>query len=157
MLGCKPSPPTTHDLFGIYFSIPGNWNVTDQEKINETDFYLSIEKNGINSSGLISVSTYPNDGTPEQILKAYQQAFKQQKIYKNSDILFHRIEKVIFGQYESNKSRFNRSILGLKHMGSINLIQHNDKNYIILIQEAVEDMSKNDTGFRMFEESFLIE
>ena len=51
-------------------------------------------------------------------------------------------------------TNYTMSILGVDHEGAIHFFQKGNKNFCIIIQEAIQDKSKNKKGFEIIRNSF---
>ena len=53
---CKESIETKFEKDGVSLTCPQGWKITDQENFDDEGYYLSIEKDGFDSSGLFSIT-----------------------------------------------------------------------------------------------------
>lgn len=55
--GCANQKPRENFFKdGVSFTCPSNWSVTEQEDLDGVGYYLSVEKTGLNASGLLTIT-----------------------------------------------------------------------------------------------------
>jgi len=155
-LSCSPSPEYSFQCDGVQLTCPLGWAVTDNED-NGFGYYLSVEKNGWDSSGIMSFS-WVNESVDlrtwfalccEGFVSEYQVlgmdgGFSMGPTYSSQ-----------FGRYSAIASDFTSSFLGVDHEGTLFALQARGKAFFILRQEAIEDHFENMNGFRVIEDSFF--
>jgi len=157
LISCKESPETKFEKYGISLTCPTGWKITDEENLDNQGYYIAIEKDGFNSSGLVAV-TWVNDSLDlYSWLEIFQDELKNNIVYKYSNLIFETPTRNEFNKSSSIAAAFKVSIIGVKHEGIIHVFYGNDKTIAVLIQEAVEDKAKNKTGFDIIERSFTLE
>jgi hypothetical protein len=154
LVSCNSSPESKFEKFGVSFTCPEGWKITDQENLNNKGYYLSIEKDGFGSSGLMTIS-WANDSIDlNQDLEIYQNSLKNNIIYKNSVLDFDQPFDTVFNADSSIASKFKVTLLSVKHEGIMYCFYKNGKTITIIKQEAVEDKKENKNGFDIIEKSF---
>lgn len=88
LTGCQESPETKFEKNGISFTCPTGWKITEEENLDNQGYYLSIEKDGFNSSGLLTVSWVNDILDLNEWLEALMDGLKNDIIYKNSNLKF---------------------------------------------------------------------
>ena len=88
LTGCQESPETKFEKNGISFTCPTGWKITEEENLDNQGYYLSIEKDGFNSSGLLTVSWVNDSLDLNEWLEALMDGLKNDIIYKNSNLKF---------------------------------------------------------------------
>jgi len=53
---CSESKPAKFERDGVLITSPTGWEITDQESIDDQGYYLSIEKDGFDSSGIVTMT-----------------------------------------------------------------------------------------------------
>jgi hypothetical protein len=156
-LSCSEKPATPFIKDGVSFMCPAGWEITDEEKIDESGYYLSAEKAGLSESGLLSV-TWMNDTLQlEEWIGICKDELKNNVVYKNSNLVFAPTTKSQFGVYPSITAHFSFKLLGLAHDGQIQVFYAPHKTFAIIRQEALEDKDKNKAGFEVLEKTFKVE
>ena len=156
---CKQSvsPKFEFDKDGVSFSGPAGWKISDEENFDNMGYYLSIEKDGFDSSGLITI-TWVNDSLELQdYIKMYQDELRNNPIYTSSNLNFEPIILNKYNTIDSKSSSYTMSLLGVKHEGIIHSFYGKNKSIILLEQEAIEDRAENESGFDQIETSFSLE
>lgn len=156
-ISCKESPEKQFKKDGISFTCPSGWKVTDQEKIDNQGYYLSIEKDGFNSSGLLTMTWLYNEIDLNDWMDIFKDELKNNSIYKNSSLQFGEQTE---GSYHDKKTillSFTATILNVKHEGEIHVFEDKGYSFGFIKQEAIEDKMKNKNGFDSIEQSFKIE
>jgi hypothetical protein len=155
-LSCSEKPAMQFKKDGVGFTCPAGWEITDEEKIDESGYYLSAEKAGLSESGLLSV-TWMNDTLQlEEWMEICKDELKNNVVYKNSNLVFTPTTKSQFGTYPSIAARFSFKLLSLAHEGQIFIFYASHKTVAIIKQEAIEDITKNKIGFDILEQSFKV-
>ncbi len=152
---CTESPEKKFSKNGISFTCPKGWIITEEEDYNNEGYYLSLEKEGITSSGLLTV-TWINDSLDlYSYLEVFQTELKNNVIYKHTDLSFDPSIPGIFNSDTTLSTTYGVSILGVGHRGIIHAFYGKGKTIAILKQEALEDIKSNKIGFSKIEESFV--
>lgn len=139
---------------GVSFSYAPGWSITDQEEINDGGYYLSIEKDGFEESGLITV-TYLEDSLE---LYSYMQLLQinYQDEMHFEDHKFNTIREGEFNGIDCISSKFTFNALGLEYKGVLYVLVSENKTFSLLFQEAIEDTSINKEGFKTVKSTFRI-
>ena len=140
---------------GVSFTCPSDWSVTKQEDLDGTGYYLSVEKRGLNASGLLTITWINVVTDSHDYLETIQEEFKNQKLL--NDLEFQSARDNSFNGIQSISSDFKFSTLGLKFRGVIHIFIKGENTYSIVKQEAIEDISKNKKGFKLIETTFKVE
>ncbi len=153
-ISCNESPEVKFERDGISLICPKGWNIADEENIDDEGYYISIEKDGFSSSGIITITWVNDNKDLYSYLDAFKENLKSNIIYKNSNLSFEPVIENEFNSMSSISSTYKVSIIGMEHEGIIHIFYKNDKTIAVLKQEAVEDKIKNKTGFEIIERSF---
>jgi hypothetical protein len=157
ILSCKEAVETKFNKDGVSVTCPKGWKIMEEGNIDGQGYYVSMEKDGFNSSGLFALS-WINDTTDlEEYLDIYVDEVKNNIIYKNSSLHFGRKHKSKFNEINTLTVEFTSNIIGVKHQGIIHVLYGKGKTIAIFKQEAIEDKKKNMHGFKMIEQSFVID
>lgn len=154
---CQEASETEFKKDGISLTSPKGWKITDQENLDDQGYYLSIEKEGLNSSGLISISWINGELDLKEWINMYKDELRNNIIYKNSNLIFEKENKSMFNNINTTSLNFSTSLLGINHEGNIHFFYEKGRTFAILKQEAIEDQVKNKHGFKLIEQSFKIE
>lgn len=154
---CQEAPEEQFEKDGVSLISPKGWKITDEENLDNQGYYLSIEKEGLNSSGLITLSWLNDELELHEWINIHKDKMKNNIIYKNSNLIFEDIHENKFNNLNTTSLNFTVSLLGLKHEGIIHFFHKEEKTFSFLIQEAIEDKNKNRRGFELIEQSFKIE
>lgn len=155
-VSCKDTPQTMFKKDGVFLTCPKGWKITDKDSLDGQGYYLSIEKAGLNSSGLITITWINNELDQNEWINSYKDGLRNNLIYKNSNLTFGDIIENQFNNINSTSVNFKVSILGVKHDGVIHVFSEKNKTFSILKQEAIEDKIKNIRGFELIEHSLKI-
>ena len=155
LFSCHSSQETKFEKSGISFTCPSGWKITDEENLNDAGYYLSCEKEGLNSSGLLTISWVNDSMALTEMLEIHKAEMEKNIVLKHSDLTFGNGEDAKFKDYNSKSVNFSTTLLGLKSEGMIYCFYANGKTITILRQEAIEDKSDNSEGFKIIENSFL--
>jgi hypothetical protein len=141
---------------GVSLTCPHGWKITDEENFDDEGYYLSIEKNGFNSSGLITISWYYEILELENVMNVALEELRNSFIHKNSNLKLGDLHENKYNCIDTAAVKFNMSIIGLKHQGTIHVFHKEGKTFCINKQEAIEDKEKNKEGFKIIEQSFVV-
>ncbi|WP_103069502.1 hypothetical protein [Aquimarina sediminis] len=157
LISCKESPETKFKKDRIQFICPSGWKITDEQDYDNKGFYVSVEKDGFDSSGVITISWINDSLDLNTWLSDFQEELRNNSIYKNSNLNFKTPTNDNFNNIHSIATGFQLNLLGVTHEGVIHVFYKNNKTIAILKQEAIEDKSMNKAGFDRLEQSFTIE
>ena len=139
---------------GVSFSYASDWNITEQEELEGGGYYLSVEKEGVNSSGLVTLTWFHEDLNPQEYLGIIQEEYVTQNVL--NDLKFQSVRENNFNGIQSISCDFKCSALGVKHSGVIYVFEKGENIYAIIKLTAVEDILENKNGFELFESTFSI-
>ena len=134
------------------FEYPKNWHITDEEQIDDEIFYLSIEKKGINDSGIYTIVSYEGEYYLDELIDLNVEELKTNTFLKG--LKKSENKDGSFSHYEGRNATFNFTSFGLKHSGEIFTFMTETHTFYVLRQGADEDESKNKEGFQLIEQSF---
>ena len=154
---CSESKPAKFERDGVSITSPTGWGITDEENIDDLGYYLSVEKDGFDSSGIITITWVNGEMDLNEWVYIYKEELENNIIYKNSNLNFKSVSEDSFNDINSTSLKFTASILGLDHEGNIHFFYKGDKTFAILIQQAIEDNTENKSGFDLIEKSFSVE
>jgi len=157
LLSCQETPATKFEYDGVSLISPKGWAITDKENLDNEGYYLSIEKDGFDASGLLTISWINFEYDLNEWINIYKDELTNNIIYEHANLTFEAQKEDSFNNINTISIRFTASILGLKHDGIIHFFFENDKTFAILRQEAFEDKAINENGFKLIEQSFKIE
>lgn len=140
----------------ISLKCPEGWSITEEDNMDGNGYYLSIEKGGFDSSGVMTVSYIYNDITPKELVAIYQEDMASNNIYKNSSLVFENIFQHEDDNYMVISSRYTLNLIGLDHHGIISAFNYGGRTFGIIKQGAIEDKNENRKGFEAIESSFKI-
>ena len=136
------------------FNYSEDWNITDSEEIEDGIYYVSVEKNGLDSSGLMTIISFEElIDLDESILMNIEQ------LQDNPVVNNLNFDATIDSEFNSIKSRsanFNFITMGIKREGVIYGFSSKNNSVVILKQEALEDKNENIEGFETIQNSFEI-
>jgi len=136
------------------FDFPEDWSITDNEVMDEGVSYLSIEKKGFDSSGLMSIVSFDKLMDLDELINLNVQEFQDNPLI--SSLNFESIVENKFNDIDSRSSNFKFSAIGIEHKGTIYGFNSKSSSYVILRQEAREDKKANAQGFKTIENSFSV-
>lgn len=153
---CKPGTKTPYNKNGIAFTVPAGWKITDDEENDSTNIIINVEKSGATSSGLLGISCIFDSIATSELVETYKSSLRENRIYKTGNVKIFPGEQGRFGHYDALILPFEFSLLSVAHRGRFYIFHHRGKSYILLRQEAVEDTSRNETGFAELEKTFML-
>jgi len=157
VVACSSSPGGKFQVGGISFVYQEGWAVTDQEDFDGQGYYVSLEKDGLNSSGLFVLTWLYDSLDQDEWLEEYKEELKNNIIYRNSDLKFTKPVDNEFSGIPSRSVNFSLGLLGVDHEGVIHVFYGPGFTVSVMRQEAIEDKTKNRAGFDAIESSFTVE
>lgn len=155
-ISCQETPETKFKKDGVSFIVPKGWEITDEENFYDEGYYLAIEKDGLSSSGLITVTWVNGEFELNEWIEEHKVEIKNSNFGENSDVVFGDTYESKFNSFNALSMSYTFTSFGLKHDGIIHVFHEKEKTFSLLIQEATEDKSKNKGGFEFIEKSFRI-
>jgi hypothetical protein len=141
------------DIYGISFNCPSGWKITEKEDYGAAK-YICIEKKGITSSGLVTMSFIEGDIELYEYLQFMQESFLGQEVFK--DLVFQQAKESYYGKYKGIVSSYTAKIMFIKHKGEIYIFHENGITMALIKQEAIEDHEENLQGFETIKKSLSL-
>lgn len=130
----------------IEIDFPVGWNMTDNEDFGAGK-YFAIEKSGLSSSGLVTISFLEKDYDLQEWINLNIKEIQSNLILQKADVKFEKIEKSKFQNTDALSANYKMKLLGLAHSGKIYAFAKNGKVFAFIQQGADEDSSGNIEGF----------
>ncbi|HMR18456.1 MAG TPA: hypothetical protein PKA53_04080 [Sphingobacterium sp.] len=140
---------------GVSFIYPQGWSINEEEDLDGEGYYLSVEKKGLNESGIVQITWFDVHIDNHEYLEIMQKEYKNQKLFY--DLKFETAKNSHFNGIESIACKFSFKILGLRHRGAIYIFSDENKTFSFVTQEALEDIQKNKEGFELIRSTFKTE
>lgn len=150
---CTKRQPVPFSQKGIAFIVPADWKITEEDSLDGEGYYLSIEKRGLDESGLVAISMV-NDSLD---LPAYIDLFKEsleEEMMLGSKASYTPLEQKSYANIDAISTRYKFTLMGLKHTGRLVAFYGKEKTVLVLEQCATEDLSKTTTGYASIENTF---
>jgi len=152
-VSCQNTPESKYRDHQVAFTVAESWTVTEEEDLGEGAYYISIEKEGITSSGLIALTWLSDSIELDLWLDQYKIGFREQKEFRNSGLEFSSYKEVKYNNHEARSFSYTASVMDVDISGIIVAFHHNGRTYSILNQGADEDEEKNRQGFDTFKKT----
>jgi len=136
------------------FDVPADWSITDKEQIDEGIYYLAVEKNGFDSSGLMTIVSFEYLIDLDESIRINIEQLQNNPMAGNLN--FGSIRDAQFNGIAARSASFNFNTMGVKHEGLVYAFSSKKNSIVILLQEALEDKNENSNGFDTIERSFKI-
>lgn len=140
---------------GVSFSYASNWSVTEQESIEGGGYYLAVEKDGFTSSGLVTVTWINEEISAYEYIEIIQAEYRGMKVFDN--IVFKPNVQDSYNGISCVSCKFTVSVLGVKHRGVVYSFYRQGKSFLIVHQEAIEDITVNRAGFDLISSTFRVQ
>lgn len=157
LTSCNEPIETKFEHDGVSLISPTDWKITDEENFDNEGYYLAIEKEGLNSSGLLTITWLNNEVELNDWRSLIIGELKKSTPFENSDLAFGSSYESKYNGIKSISTDFSVTILNLKHSGVIHVFNKANKTFGVVKQEADEDNSENKKGFELIEKSLIIE
>lgn len=142
---------------GVSFNYPSDWEITEEENLNDIGYYLALEKKGYDSSGMVILLWFIGEDDLQESLNIYKESLQEQLVLKLGGIKFTEHYDNQFSGINTIATDYSFSTLGVKHQGSLQAFIKNNKTFTVVMQQAIAEKSENSPGFTMFEQSFKVE
>jgi hypothetical protein len=151
---CQSTPPQKFAKRGVSFTCPESWKITEQEAQSDGGYYLAMEKDGIDASGLVAITWVTDSMDLDLWLEGYVSGLANNAIYKNANLVLEDPVETTYNGIYAKAQSFTCSILTVGHRATIYSLHGKNKTICIMKQEATEDISENAEGFEAIEKSF---
>ncbi len=151
---CGVASAKGFDEYGISFSYPTDWHITENSDADDTQF-ISVEKEGIESSGMVAMQTLNKIYDIDSFVDAYRDSMANNDVF--DDLEFSSVTSGAYGHYSCDTFSYSMSVMGIPHHGRIYIIDDSDRYVIIMEQEADEDRAVNATGFDAIRTSLTLQ
>lgn len=155
---CQSAPnalPGHFSRSGVYFSYPAGWATSGLELVDSTACTINCEKQGFNTSGLVSISWFNDSLSLREIQGLFREQLRESVIYKTADIKFQPEQPGRYGRYSGYVCHYKFELLSQPHLGTIHTFWDNGRTFAILSQQATEDTTTNRPGLRRIAQSLL--
>lgn len=146
LLSFAPAESGKFDRSGVSFSIPTGWKITEEQDLEGKGYYLSCEKEGANSSGLVTVSWVNDSLDLDAMTGQYSEALAANFTEQKADPKLGPIVSRTFNGMEARGFDYTMNIQGIAHEGHVYCFFGKDKTINVMVQEAVEDKAANKAG-----------
>ena len=153
--GCKnKAVQKTFNQYGISFNYPSDWKIDDVTDLDESYYYISVEKTGFNSSGIITIIVIEEEIDLVELITDFQENLSS-VIYNQLKV--EDITETQYGQYAAVYSKYTANMIALPHEGRMYAFSANGKTVYIDEEESVKDKEKNAAGFETIRKTLKIE
>ena len=140
---------------GVSFTYPSGWNIEEQNDIDGAGYYLSVNKSGFNTSGVLTLTWIERKLDEDTYLEIIQEGFNEEEVL--SDLEFQSAKEDDFNGIPALSCNYTFNTLGIEHQGIVYVFLKGERTYSVIEQEAVYDVSKNKEGFDTIESTFKLE
>jgi hypothetical protein len=149
-----PRAETPFNKAGISFTVPNEWKITEEEDLDGQGYYLACEKEGANSSGLVTISIINERKDLEETANQYAEALKTNFTAKKANPTMSAAKAAVFNGIASKSVDYTLTLLEIPHEGRIYSFYCGQKTVTVMVQEAVEDKEVNKAGIAKITSSF---
>lgn len=154
--GCARHYSKTENLpfngHGVQFTIPAGWKA--EGSLSSAGDRISVEKKGLGSSALLSISALNQNLDVEETLQRFIDAFEQNAIYERAD--FSPIREEAFGSYNALASSFSFRLFTIDFEGQLCCFSAAEKTIVVMKQVATEDEAATRQGYALIEKTLRI-
>ena len=153
--GCATPPELIFEDPAFSVTVPEGWKAGGvKEATASRNFHrLNIQKKKGAAVAEVSVSWYDEILDLESTIAARMTSIEDARFFK---VKFGEIEEGSYGKYESLRSRSNEKKWTVELQVDIYCFHANGKTFVIWTGDAVDDLEKNEVGFRLIEDSFSV-
>jgi hypothetical protein len=139
---------------GVSFSIAEGWKMIANDSIGDQAYYFSAERTGARTTGLITVTWANKEEDPDKAILAHQKSMKSSNVFRNPGIEFSMTVSDKMGGHIVRRCEYTTLVKGLKLEGIIYCFNCSGKTILIFFQSGIDDHSKNQKGFGLFQKTF---
>lgn len=157
LAACSPgtAPEQKFALEGVSFTCPAGWKLDTAGLHDDPNSrFVSCEKQGFNSSGLVTLGWVRDSVDLDEALTIQQDGLRNNVIFKNSNLQFGPATDTTYHGHPAKVSPYTFSLLGLRHEGLIRCCYGARKTVFFVQQEALEDRAANAAGLATLEQTF---
>jgi hypothetical protein len=149
------SPEQKFALEGVSFTCPAGWKLdTTGLHDDPNSRFVSCEKQGLNSSGLVTLGWVKDSVELSEALSIQQDGLRNNVIFKNSNLQFGPVTDTEYHGHPAKMSPYTFNLLGVKHEGMIRCCYGPHKTVFFVQQQALEDKAANAAGLATLEQTF---
>jgi len=142
---------------GISFWYPKDWYISEEDYDEEMDYHsVTIEKEGTESSGIVSISWINVDFELIEWMDIYTNLLTNQPFYIESKIKLEDLNEGKYNDENCKTLKFNFELDNEKYTGVIYGFQKSNKTISILTQSSISEEEINKLGFEKIENSLTI-
>jgi hypothetical protein len=134
---------------GISFQLQGNWNVTTEEVLHNSLYYIGCEKND-DTADLFVVRFSKEEISPVIFLKDYLH-----KLNSKTTLLYDKIENGKFGKYECIFANYSFLMTISTYHGTVYAFEAEDK--VVLVVKQTDSKRRLNKVFALPESSFQVD
>lgn len=138
----------TFDEYGISFSYPSDWEITDTED-DDLSTYVCVEKKGFDPSGIVIISVIKEEMEQDEFIDFYSSSFIEEDFF--DDLNVTPVSSGNYGKYPVNMIEYTGSVEKYPHRGRISMFVLDGRSVSVMEQEATEDTKANKEGFETIE------
>ncbi len=136
------------------FNYADDWSITDREEIEAGIYYVALEKNGMDASGLMTIISYEEVIDLDASIMMNIEELQNNSVVNNLN--YDPLQDSTFNSIKSRSSNFTFKTMEIEHDGIIYAFSSTTNSVVIFKQEALEDKKENIEGFDTIENSFEI-
>ena len=152
------SNPVSYDKAGIKFDYPGNWNITEDDQLEDVRFVI-LESPG---DGIFIIQVYLAEDAV--LIREYvdwftEAAIKETPIFERTVGDYTKIEETIDGEIVSGlRQKFSINVfkLAVPHVSEYYRLEKNNKVAFLISQAAEEDLGYEAAGFELIIKTFKL-
>jgi len=137
---------------GISFVCPANWEVKDEEALEEAGYYLRLANRDPENSSNVTMAWFYD--TLELNYFMNDRIIMLRRSFESADIKFEKPGPDNFNKFRCLSSEFSFQLADIPHEGVIDVFHGNEKTIAVFSQQAVSEEQKNQSDFDRFEQSF---
>jgi hypothetical protein len=154
-LGSCRQPATLSEQAGFELTIPQGWQISEQEVYPDSlGYYAAIEKTGATESGIFTITWIADGSTPTELLDTYFAGMLESGLIEPGDLFRDPLQTTDFNGVGAQKITYNALVMGLEHRGTTWAFPCGERTYLLVFQEAIEDIQKNQAGYSVLRQSF---
>lgn len=153
---CAEPEASEYSRFGVSFTCPAGWSITEEQMLENDVYYITCEKSGVLADAMFILNWTDGMVHREEWVAMYLESLKEELESVSADVYHGEISESVFAGYESMSVVLESELLGARILTELHSFHAGSRSYVLLKQGTKEDQSSDLKDFRTIESSFTV-
>lgn len=154
--GCRQEPKEHVQRDYVSFIKPHGWILQDITDQNDNFDTVLLRKQGMFSSGFVTITSINEELEPESWLKTHSDALAEQDVFTFTDETFSYTGASEYAGFPAESAEFTQIYFGAEYEGVMYAFTQSGHSVLVLEAGTTADRKVNKAGFRIVSESLRI-